>query len=59
MAEEPTYSFLRGEIPQDVQDAVRRSTASQSIKGGFDIQSGMGRNRVARDLGINYYGRST
>jgi hypothetical protein len=52
LASDVTSSYLRGEIPQDVQDLVRRQTASQAIEGGFGIQSGMGRNLVARDFGL-------
>lgn len=43
-------SYLNGEIPQDVADAIQRSGAAQSIAGGFG-GSGMHGNLVARDLG--------
>lgn len=44
-------AMLRGEIPQDVSDAVARGTAFQSMTGGFG-GSEMGRNLTARDLGL-------
>lgn len=47
-----TGSFLRGEIPQDVQDAVSRSGAEQALNNGYGAGSGMGRNLVARDFGL-------
>src|SRR5687767_14147304 len=43
-------SYLNGQIPQDVADAIQRSGAAQSIAGGFG-GSGMHGNLVARDLG--------
>ena len=43
-------SLLSGEIPQDVQDAVQRSSAFQSLSGGF-AGSPMARALTARDLG--------
>lgn len=43
-------SYLNGEIPQDVADAVQRSAAGKAIDGGFGA-SGMHGNLVARDLG--------
>lgn len=45
-----TLSMLRGEIPQDVQDAVTRSSAYQSLMGGF-AGSGMSKALTARDFG--------
>lgn len=45
-------SLLSGEIPADVQAAVRRSGALQSINGGFGANSGMARNLTARDFGL-------
>lgn len=45
-----TLSLLRGEIPQDVQDKVRRDSAFQSLIGGY-AGSGMSRALTARDLG--------
>lgn len=44
-------SMLKGEIPQDVQDAVFRSGAARGVAGGF-AGSDFGRNLVARDLGL-------
>lgn len=44
-------SLQRGEIPQDVQDAIFRRGASQGVAGGYGPGSGMGRSLVARDLG--------
>ena len=43
--------FLNGEIPKDVSDAIGRNSAWQSMSGGYG-GSGMGRNLVARDLGL-------
>lgn len=43
-------SMLKGQVPQDVTDAIGRSGAWQSMSGGYG-GSGMGRNLVARDLG--------
>lgn len=43
-------SELRGEIPQDVQNQVLRSTAFQSLLGGFS-GTDMGHALTARDLG--------
>lgn len=43
-------SYLNGEIPQDVADAIQRSGAAKAIDGGFGA-SGMHGNLVARDLG--------
>lgn len=45
-----TLSLLKGEIPQDVQDAIKRSSAFRSLSGGFS-GSGMSRALTARDLG--------
>ena len=47
-----TSSLLKGEIPQDVADAISRSAAAQSYGTGVGVSSGMGRNLVARDLGL-------
>lgn len=44
-------SELSGEIPKDIQDAIARSGASKALSGGY-AGSGMGRNLVARDLGL-------
>lgn len=46
-----TQSLLRGEIPQDVQDKVRRNSAFQSLIGGYG-GSGMSKSLTARDLGL-------
>lgn len=43
--------LLKGQIPQDVQDAIQRGTAYQSLSGGF-AGSGMARSLTARDLGL-------
>lgn len=45
-----TLSLLRGEIPQDVQDAVKRSSAFQALSGGFG-GSPMAKALTARDFG--------
>lgn len=44
-------SWLAGEVPKDVQDAIQRSAAARSLSGGYG-GSGMGRNLFARDLGL-------
>ena len=44
--------LMRGEVPQDVQDQLQRSAAVQSLQGGYG-GSGMHRNLMARDLGLN------
>lgn len=44
-------SLARGEIPQDVQDAIGRSGAARALGGGFG-GTGMARNLIARDLGL-------
>jgi len=46
-----TQALLRGEIPQDVQDKVRRNSAFQSLSGGFG-GSGMSKALTARDFGL-------
>jgi len=46
-----TLSLLRGEIPQDVQDRIRRNSAFQSLSSGFG-GSGMAKALTARDLGL-------
>lgn len=43
--------MLAGKIPQDVTEAVQRSSATQSLTGGYS-GSEMGRNLTARDLGL-------
>lgn len=45
-----TLSLLRGEIPEDVQNAVKRSSAFRSLSGGFS-GSPMSRALTARDFG--------
>lgn len=42
---------LRGEIPQDVADAIKRNAAVKSLYGGFG-GSGMADSLQARDLGL-------
>jgi hypothetical protein len=44
-------SMLKGEIPQDVQDAIQSNAASKAISGGYS-GTGMSHNLVARDLGL-------
>lgn len=44
-------SELAGEVPQDVQDFIQRSSASRSLAGGYG-QSGMAGNLNLRDLGL-------
>jgi hypothetical protein len=46
-----TLAMLRGEIPQDVQDQIRRTSAFRSLSGGFG-GSGMAKSLTARDLGL-------
>ncbi len=43
--------LLHGEIPQDVQDQVYRSSAYQALRGGYQ-GSGMANALTARDLGL-------
>jgi hypothetical protein len=45
-----TMALLRGEIPQDVQDLVRRNSAYQSLMGGY-AGSGLSKALTARDFG--------
>lgn len=42
---------LAGEIPQDVQDQIQRSSAYQALRGGY-AGSGMSKALTARDLGL-------
>lgn len=44
-------SFLSGEIPGDVSNAVKRNTAGRALYGGYG-GTGMSRNLEARDLGL-------
>lgn len=46
-----TLSLLKGEIPQDVQDAVKRQSAYKAFKGGYG-GSQMSNALTARDLGL-------
>ena len=48
-------SYLRGEVPQDVQDAIWDSAAGRALSGGYG-GSGMARNLTARDLGLTSLG---
>ena len=48
-------SFLRGEVPQDVQDQIWNSAAGRALGGGYG-GSGLGRNLTARDLGLTSLG---
>lgn len=43
---------LRGELPQDVVNQIRRSSAQRAVAGGFS-GSGFSNNLTARDLGLN------
>lgn len=45
-----TLSLLRGELPKDVQGAVKRNAAFKSLMGGYG-GSGMSRALEARDVG--------
>lgn len=47
---ENSMALLSGEIPKDVQDQIYRSSAFQSLQGGFQ-GSGMSKSLTARDLG--------
>lgn len=46
-------SYLAGQLPQDVIDQVKRTSAEAGILGGYGPDSGMGRSLTARDLGLN------
>lgn len=46
-----TLSLLRGELPKDVQDKVRRTAAFQAFAGGYG-GSGMSKALTARDFGL-------
>ncbi len=46
-----TLSLLKGEIPQDVQDAVKRQSAYKAFRGGYG-GSQMSNALTARDLGL-------
>lgn len=45
-------SQLRGEIPQDIEDAIFRSAAFRDYSSGVGSRSGLGQNLTARDLGL-------
>lgn len=45
-----TLALLKGEIPKDVQDSIRRTTAFKSLGGGY-AGSPMSRALTARDFG--------
>lgn len=47
-----TSNLLQGILPDDVNQNIQRLAAEQSILGGYGATSGMGRNLVARDLGL-------
>lgn len=50
-AADTTNSFLKGELPPDVQAAILRSSAAKALSGGYG-GSPAGRNLTARDLGL-------
>jgi len=43
---------LRGEVSQDVQSQLQRSSAGRALSGGYGAGSGVGRNLSARDFGL-------
>lgn len=45
-------SQLRGEIPQDIEDAIFRSAAFRDFNSGVGSRSGLSQNLTARDLGL-------
>ena len=45
-----TLSLLKGEIPQDVQDSIKRTSAFKALSGGYG-GSGMAKALTARDFG--------
>lgn len=45
-------SRVRGEIPTDVAQAIRRNSAAGALQGGFGGGSPLGRNLTARDFGL-------
>lgn len=49
-------SQLRGEIPQDIQDAIFRSAALRDVSSGLGSDSTRSRNLTARDLGLTSLG---
>lgn len=50
-----TDSYLRGEIPQDVQDQLQNSNAGRAVAGGYG-GSGFAAHRTARDFGLTSLG---
>jgi hypothetical protein len=46
-----TQALLQGQIPQDVQDQISRTTAQQAMAGGF-AGTGAAKSLTARDLGL-------
>lgn len=44
-------SYLRGQLPQDVQNAIQDASATYGVTSGMP-GSGLQRNRTARDLGL-------
>ena len=48
-------SWLKGEIPKDVQDQVQNSAAARALGGGYGGSGKMG-NLLARDLGLTSLG---
>lgn len=53
-ASENTYSLLRGQIPEDVQQSIGRTTAAKAFSGGYG-GSGAARNLTLRDLGLTSF----
>ena len=51
LTDENIAAMRRGEIPQDVSDAIQTSAAARAVAGGFG-DTGFSRNLVARDLGL-------
>ncbi len=51
-------SFLRGELPSDMQSEITRNAAQQGIQAGYGfgsqgVRQGAGANLIARNLGLN------
>lgn len=44
-------SYMRGEVPRDVQNQISRNASERAVSGGYG-GSGMARNLEARDLGL-------
>lgn len=49
---ETAASQLRGELPQDIEDAIFRSAALRDMSSGLGSDSRRSRNLTARDLGL-------